>query len=154
VEVERSIQNIVLDRQQFLELVQADFPTCHEPIDYTILRGGAQNTNYKFRLGNNPFVLRLYARDRAHCKMKKEIHALIESVVSTPRLIYADENHHPFAYAIFQFIEGEHISEIPAALKKSLSYELGSVLASIHKFKFEKAGLFGDGVISDISIAL
>ncbi len=146
MEVERSIQNIVLNSQQLLELIQPAFPGCHELTNFKILSGGALNTNYKLGVEGKQFVLRIYVRDRIHCKMEKEIHALIDSKISTPRLIYADENHHPFAYAIFQFIEGNHIFEVSSELKKPLSYELGSVLASIHGYKFEKAGLFGDGI--------
>jgi Ser/Thr protein kinase RdoA (MazF antagonist) len=147
MEIERSIQNIVLNSQQLLELIQPAFPECVKLTNFKILSGGALNTNYKLGVEGKQFVLRIYVRDRAHCKMEKEIHALIDSKVSTPHLIYADENHHPFAYSIFQFIDGNHISEVPIEIKKPLSYELGSVLASIHGFKFEKAGLFGDGII-------
>lgn len=146
MEVERSIQNIVFNSQQLLELIQPAFPECHELTNFTLLSGGALNTNYKLGIEGKQFVLRVYVRDRIHCKIEKEIHELIDSKVPTSRLIYADENHHPFAYAIFQFIDGKHISEVSSELKKPLSYELGSVLASIHGFKFEKAGLFGDGI--------
>lgn len=128
-------------------MIQPAFPECHELTNFTILSGGALNTNYRLEIKGKQFVLRVYVRDRTHCKMEKEIHALIDSKVPTPHLIYADENHHAFAYAIFQFIEGKHISEVSSELKKPLSYELGSVLASIHGFKLEKAGLFGDGMI-------
>jgi Ser/Thr protein kinase RdoA (MazF antagonist) len=79
--------------------------------------------------------------------MEKEIHALIDGKVLTPNLIYADETHEPFPYAIFQFIDGRHISEVSREHKKTLSYELGQTLASIHAFKFQEAGLFGEGII-------
>lgn len=147
MEIERSIQNIHLDSQQLLALIRRAFPDCYRLDDYHILSGGALNTTYQFRIGNDEFVLRLYARDRAHCKMEKEIHALIDGKVSTPKLIYADENHQLVPYAIFEFIQGKHLTEVSQDDKQLLSYELGSVLASIHGFKFQQAGLFGDGVV-------
>ena len=59
----------------------------------------------------------------------------------------AEETHESFPYAIFQFIDGEHISEVSREHKKSLSYDLGQTLASIHTYKFQKAGLFGERII-------
>lgn len=146
MEIERSIQNIHLDDKELLTLVRKAFPQCHQIDDYKILSGGALNTIYKFRIGSNAFVLRLYARDKIHCKMEREIHALIDGKVPTSNLIYADETSHSYPYAIFQFIEGMHISEVSREYQEPLSYELGKTLASIHAFKFQKAGLFGTGI--------
>jgi Ser/Thr protein kinase RdoA (MazF antagonist) len=146
LEVERSIQHIQLNHEQLLAVVCKAFPHCHKLDEWVILSGGALNTTYKFKIGPNEFVLRLYARDRKHCKTEKMIHQLIEHHVSTPKLIYADESHEPFAYSIFEFVPGKHISEISYEKKIPLSYELGHVLASIHKFKLPQAGLFGDGM--------
>ena len=146
MKVERSIKNIELDYSQLLTLVRKAFPDCQKLDDWKILSGGALNTAYKVQIGNNTIVLRLYARDRLHCKMEQEIHRLIDQRVSTPKLIYADASHQPWPYSIFEFISGTHISEVPKKHKSSLSYELGCVLASIHAFKFTNAGLFGEGI--------
>ena len=146
MEVERSIENIHLDDKQFLGIVQKAFPECQRVENYNLLSGGALNTTYKFQIKGTQFVLRLYARDRSHCKMEQEIHALIDGKVSTPTLIYADDRYHLCPYAIFQFIEGKLISEISREHKTLLSYDLGVLLASIHSFKFQKAGLFGEGI--------
>src|SRR5207244_1531860 len=110
------------DNKQLLALVQKAFPKCHKIDDYKILSGGALNTIYKFRIESDEFILRLYAKERACCKMEKEIHALVDGKVSTPTLIYADETHQPFSYAIFQFVDGKHISEVSKKHKKPLSY--------------------------------
>ncbi|HEV8052393.1 MAG TPA: aminoglycoside phosphotransferase family protein [Parachlamydiaceae bacterium] len=145
MEIERSIQYIQLDHHQLLELIQKAFPNCRKLDDWKILSGGALNTSYKIKMGQNAVVLRIYARDRAYCKTEKAIHHLIDKSVSTPKLIYADEVHEPWPYSIFEFIQGVHISEVSKYDKIPLSYELGKVLASIHAFKFPQAGLFGDG---------
>jgi RimJ/RimL family protein N-acetyltransferase/aminoglycoside phosphotransferase (APT) family kinase protein len=144
--VERSIQNILLDHQQLLTLVRRAFPHCKKLEDWKILSGGALNTIYQFQINDGTFVLRLYARDRAHCKTEKAIHQLIDTSVSTPKLIFADELHEPWAYSIFEFISGVHISEVSDSHRSSLSYELGHELAAIHAFTFPQAGLFGDGM--------
>lgn len=146
MEVERSIQNIQLDDAQLLVLVRKAFPNCQQLDDWKILSGGALNTTYKIQIDHGTFALRIYARERAHCKTEKAIHQLIDKSVSTPKLIYADEENKPWAYSIFEFVSGVHISEVPNQEKATLSYDLGHVLASIHAFKLPKAGLFGDGI--------
>ena len=146
MKVERSIQNIELDYSQLLTLVRKAFPNCQRLDDWKILSGGALNTTYKIQIGHDAFALRIYARDRAHCKTEKAIHQLIDKAVSTPKLVYADEANEPWAYSIFEFVSGVHISEVPHQEKASLSHELGHTLASIHKFKLSKAGLFGNGI--------
>lgn len=146
MEVERSIQNIQLDDAQLLTLVRRAFPDCQRLDEWKILAGGALNTTYKIQIGHDTFALRIYARGREHCKIEKAIHQLIDKGVSTPKLIYADEEHEPWAYSIFEFVFGAHLSELPKQEKTVLSYELGHVLASIHAFKLPQAGLFGDGM--------
>ncbi len=146
MEVERSIQNIQLDGAQLLALVRKAFPNCQRLDDWKILSGGALNTTYKIQIGHDAFALRIYAREQAHCKTEKAIHQLIDKSVSTPKLVYADEVNEPWAYSISEFVSGVHISEVSNQEKTSLSRELGHVLASIHKFKLSKAGLFGDGI--------
>lgn len=146
MEVERSIQNIRLDDAQLLTLVRQAFPDCQRLEEWKTLSGGALNTTYKIRIEKNTIVLRLYARDRLYCKTEKEIHRLIDRTVLTPKLLYADESHMPWPYSIFEFVSGSHLSEVSQKHKTSLSYELGCSLASIHAFKFTKAGLFGEGM--------
>jgi len=146
LEIERSIQNIQLDGNQLLALVRKAFPNCQRLDDWKILSGGTLNTTYKIQIGQDAFALRIYARDRAHCKTEKAIHRLIDKSVSISKLVYADEENEPWPYSIFGFISGVHISEVSHQEKASLSHELGHVLASIHKFQLPKAGLFGDGI--------
>ena len=78
MEIERSIQNIQLDDKQLLTLVRKAFPDCQKLDDWKILSGGALNTTYKIQIGHDAFALRIYARERAHCKTEKAIHQLID----------------------------------------------------------------------------
>lgn len=95
MKIERSIQNIHLSYEELLALVRKAFVGCNRLDEWGILSGGALNTTYRFTLGDSKFVLRLYARDRAHCKTERAIHQLIDGQVSTPKLIYANESHEP-----------------------------------------------------------
>lgn len=87
MDVERSIQNILLDHQQLLALVRKAFPHCQKLDGWKMLSGGALNTTYQFQIGFDTFVLRIYARDRAHCKTEKIIYKLIDRDVATPKLM-------------------------------------------------------------------
>jgi aminoglycoside phosphotransferase (APT) family kinase protein len=146
MEVERSVQHIHLDHHQLLTLVRRAFPQCQKVDEWRVLSGGALNTTYKFTIGRDAFVLRFYARDRSYCKTEKAICQLIDKTVSIPKLIYADESYEPWAYSIFAFVSGVHISEVSNRHKTPLCYELGRTLASVHAYKFPHAGLFGEGI--------
>ena len=146
MEIERNIDNIELSYEQLLLLVRRAFSDCQKIDVWEILSGGAANTSYKFMVGNEEFVLRLYTRNRIHCKTEQELHRLIQSKVSVAELVYSDEKYEPWAYSIFRFVPGVHIDKVSSELKTPLSYELGRVLALIHSFKFPKAGLFGEGL--------
>lgn len=146
MEIERAQTPIYLQKEDLLHCIQKAFPDCCRLDEWAMLNGGALNTIYKFKIGNEEFVLRIYARDRASCKTEKELHALIDAIIPTPKLIYADENNEPWSYSIFQFIEGIPISKVGQGHTNTLSYDLGKTLALIHSFKFDQAGLFENGL--------
>lgn len=143
---ERNVDNIELNYNQLLQLVSRAMPHCHKIDSWQILSGGAVNTSYKIRIGNEEFVLRLYTRDRSYCKTEQELHKLIQSKVPVAELVYSDQKHEPWAYAMFRFVSGLHVDKVSPELSTTLSHELGRVLALIHSFKFPQAGLFGDGL--------
>lgn len=143
---ERNVDNIALDYKQLLQLVSKAMPNCHKIDDWKILSGGAINTSYKVCIGHEEFVLRLYTRDRKHCKTEEALHKLIKSKVPVAELIYSDQKYEPWAYALFRFVPGVHIDKVSPEFSIQLSGELGRVLALIHGFKFAQAGLFGDGL--------
>lgn len=146
MEVERVIQNIELSELQLFDLVRKAFPNAQKLDGWKILSGGASNTTYKIKIKSGIFVLRIYTRDRKYCATEKAIHQLICKSVSTPQLIYADENHEPWAYSFFEFVSGCHLDKVPNQEKDVLSYQLGHLLASIHAFKLQRAGLFGNDI--------
>ncbi len=143
---ERNTPNVELNHAQLLELVRKAMPSCQKIDNSQLLVGGAQNTLYKLTIGTENFVLRLYTRDRAHCKTEQALFTLISSTVPVPELIYADAAHEPWAYALFRFVAGVQIDKITPESGKHLSHELGKTLALIHSFKFSQAGIFGDGM--------
>ena len=55
---------------------------------------------------------------------------LISTKISIPQLIYSNERHEPWAYAIFRFMPGIHIYDASDESKISLSYELGENVSS------------------------
>lgn len=105
---------------------------------------GAVNTTYKFTWNGEPYVLRIYVRDPSSCEIERQILQVVAPHISIPELIYSDWKGTPYPFAIFRFVQGEHLFEIrEESLAPEISYELGKTLAKIHQFQFPKAGLFG-----------
>lgn len=144
MEIERDSAYIQLNREELCDMICKAFPNCRQLDEWKILSGGAINTLYQFKVEGKTYVLRIYARDRALCKIEKMVHQFIENQVLTPKLIYGDESYKPFAYSIFEYVSGIPIYTLPKEDKESLSYELGRTLATIHQFKLPEAGLFGE----------
>lgn len=150
MECERSLQQIDLKEEQLLALVKQAFPECQKLYDWHPLSGGALNTTYKFKIHNGTYVLRIYARGRSYCKTENAIYRLIHKTVSTPKLIYTDEAHEPWAFSIFTFVDGCHPFDVPVQDRLRLSSVLGQSLAKIHAYKLPAAGLFGEGMSIDL----
>jgi aminoglycoside phosphotransferase (APT) family kinase protein len=146
---ERRTANIILDGNQILQLVKNALPNCHTIDRYELLSGGAVNSSYKIIIGNEAFVLRLYTRkyphdrSRKYCNIERELFKLVQTTVTVPELIFSDENHESWAYALFRFVPGTQIDKVAHNQSNKLSFKLGETLASIHNFRFPNAGLFG-----------
>ncbi len=149
MEIDRSHNTIYLDHAIVVGLVQNAFPNCQNVSNLKSLKGGTRNTLYSFKIGDDTFVLRLYINKPSACKTEKEIHALVKSRIDVPELIYSNETHKPWPYAIFKFSPGVHLSLAPPNRSYPISVKLGEILAHIHSIKFPKAGLFGDGIKID-----
>ena len=146
MEPERGNTTIHLDHEAVVELVQKAFPSCKNVGRLNLLKGDAQNVLYSFKIGDETLVLRLYTRNKADGRREKELHALIKSALHLPELIYADENHHPWPFAIFRFVPGLRLKETPSSIVSTLSGKIGEILALIHSFKFPNAGFFEEGI--------
>ncbi len=140
---ERRTENIILDSDQILQLVKNALPGCHTIDHYEVLSGGAVNTSYKVTINNEAFVLRLYTRNRQYCNIEQALFKLVHTAVTVPELIFSDENHEPWAYALFRFVPGVQIDKVAHEQSKQLSFKLGETLAHIHSFRLPSAGLFG-----------
>jgi len=146
--MERSRDVITLDKDTIKNIFRRHFASSesaqNDIEDYLLLSHGAANTSYKVIWNTLAYVLRLYTRDwegvdREHC-----LYELVHSKVSVPKFLHRGTIEGMPPYAIFEFVDKKHIFEIDDTRhNEALSYDLGSVLASIHSFHFPKAGLFG-----------
>ena len=142
--MERASQIIQLDESQIQSIFRDHFGNKGQLQSFAPFALGAVNTSYKVIWDNIPYVLRLYIRDPKLLKIEKSVYKLVGKSISAPKLFYSGSYKNKFTFGIFEFIDKKHIFEISdCSLANTLSFELGKVLATIHRFHFHKAGLFG-----------
>lgn len=150
---ERSLRHIDLNEDQLLALVKRPFPECKKLDAWRPLSGGALNTTYQVVINHHAYVIRIYARGKSFCKTENAIYDRIHETVSTPKLVYSNDLHEPWAYALFEFVSGKHPYEVSVEEKRDLSQAIGQTLASIHAFSFPSAGLFHEGMNIEVPFA-
>jgi aminoglycoside phosphotransferase (APT) family kinase protein len=110
--------------------------------------GGHSNTNIRLRLAAPPHsvVLRLYQRDPMQARKEAAISKLVSDKVPAPRYLHLgarDSNGQ--TYAIVEFVDGETLSSAAKHASESernaMGGSVGSVLAAIHSFTFDQAGM-------------
>jgi aminoglycoside phosphotransferase (APT) family kinase protein len=145
---------VSLDTTTITQLIQPAFPG-RSLVSAEILGGGLINTNYKIHVSGlaDPYVLRIYTRDHAACQKERDIFQLIRSRVPLPEIIYADTEGTRYVqpYAITNWVEGITLQTLlnQGNLQEmgEAAYAVGSVLATINSYTFERAGFFGQGIV-------
>lgn len=146
--IERTDKTIQLDSEILFQLIQPAFARIRQVESFEPLCGGAMNTTYKFTVGAESYVLKIYQRGRQFAATEQALLDWITPNVATPKMIYANVEHEPWAYAIFEYVEGMFITEVMQQERTKLSEKLGTLLAQIHSFKFLQAGLLEHGDLS------
>jgi aminoglycoside phosphotransferase (APT) family kinase protein len=149
-EWQRPTAEVGLDNDAVAELVRPALPDT--PVTgFEMVVGGLANTNVKVLIAGPPHrvLLRLYQRDLAQARKEAALHALVRHRVPTARFLYFSQANMVTGgpYAILEWVEGERLEVVAPTLDRddsaSLGLAVGSVLASVHSFDFEKFGFFG-----------
>lgn len=143
---ERITKTVELNQRHLLELFQRPFPELREIHSYQLLSGGAANTTYLIGINGDEYVLRLYTRNPKQCRTEIELYNLVKGRVLTPKFIYGNPEHQPYPFSIFEYVKGRPLDCLTQQEAEPLSFQLGKVLAEIHAFKFQRAGLFENGL--------
>ncbi len=120
------------------------------------IKGGLINTNLKVRLAGRPgaLLLRVYQRGIAPAKKEMAVCRLLGGCVPVPRFLhFCPEDPligHP--YAILEWSEGVELQTLFATLAKdrliALGAAIGRMLATVHRFTFDKFG----GLDADLNV--
>lgn len=111
------------------------------------ISGGHSNTNIRAQMPDRSVVLRLYQRDPTQARKEAALSKLVAGRVPAPHYFYVGERDaNGQTYAVVEFVEGETLQSYA---KRASADELavagvsvGSVLAAIHGFTFDRPGFF------------
>jgi aminoglycoside phosphotransferase (APT) family kinase protein len=114
---------------------------------YDIIAGGCANLNIKIILDNNPnpYILRIYIRDKEAASREQKLGDLLKNIVPVPQ-IYTINEYDNYRFSISSFLKGITLRDLLLSDEshdiKSLMTEAGTYLAKIQKIQFESAGFF------------
>ncbi|MDA0782461.1 MAG: aminoglycoside phosphotransferase family protein [Proteobacteria bacterium] len=114
---------------------------------YSIISGGCANLNVKIRFkdSNDPFLLRLYLRDKEAALKEQNIYKMVGDKIPVPEVLCVG-NTGSYRYALTNFVSGitlrdtilhENAEELSDAI-----YETGSLLAKLQNYTFPCSGFF------------
>ncbi|MDQ6661614.1 MAG: aminoglycoside phosphotransferase family protein [Chloroflexota bacterium] len=148
--IERRYPLLALDDTTITAMLSPLFPQ-RQLVSVEALSGGLINTNYKIRLTglDEPFVLRIYMRDRAACEKEAALFSLIQKTVPVPEVLYADTEGREYEqpYVVMKWVDGVPLSKALSSGNneeiQELAASVGAVLAAIGTYTFPSPGYFG-----------
>lgn len=114
---------------------------------YQVISGGCANLNMKIELKDSkePFILRIYLRDKEAAFREKKLAQLLRSTVPVP-MIYFIGDEKKYRFAICEFVEGITLRDLILSDRTynmgDILFEAGHLLSKISKYEFPKAGFF------------
>lgn len=114
---------------------------------YNLIAGGCANLNFKIYLENesNPFILRVYLRDKESVYKERSLYKLLKDTVPVPQIYFVGSVDN-YQFAILEFMPGITLRDLLLGNEsydiKAIMCEVGSILAKIATHNFPKAGFF------------
>lgn len=125
---------------------------------YNLIAGGCANLNFKIQFENesNPFILRVYLRDKESVYKEQNLYKLLKDTVPVAQIYFVGSvDNYQFAFA--EFMPGITLRDLLLSTElynlDAIMYEVGTVLTKIAKHKFPRAGFFDKdlNIISEYS---
>lgn len=116
-------------------------------LSYDVIAGGCANLNIKIVLNDkpNPYILRIYIRDKEAAFREQRLGALLKDILPIPQ-IYTINDYDDYRFSISSFLKGTTLRDLLLSNKshniQSLMAEAGVYLTKIQKIQFESAGFF------------
>lgn len=149
---EKTDQHYDISPQTIVGMIALGFPK-QTLSSYEVISGGCANLNIKIILEDTtqPYILRIYVRDKDAAYREQKLGALLEGIVPIPQIYFVgDLEAHRFAIA--EFMPGislrDHLLGNDPSDMEQLMGEAGEILAKIQAIRFPASGFFG----KDLSI--
>jgi len=127
----------MVEEKDLLQICEQAFGDAIDVEFHCPLTGGAHRRTFLFSKEGELLVLRHYRGKHNLCRLEKNLLEKVQGKVPVQELVYTDPKK---GIAIFKHAPGNLIIDIENPTE--VSYALGKVLAAIHGFTFERAGLF------------
>lgn len=146
----------MLPQETIYKMIHLAFPK-KTLISYEIIKGGCANLNVKIHLSNypNPFILRIYMRDKEAAYREQNLALLLKDTIPIPVSHYIG-NIDDYRFAIVDYLPGVPLRELlikpqPSHTITQLMYDVGVILSKISSLKFKETGFFDENlnIISD-----
>jgi hypothetical protein len=143
---EKTNYHFEISSQMIQEMVHQALPHA-TLLSHEVISGGCANLNIKISLIDEPqpFILRVYIRDKDAAYREQKITALIKHSLPLPEVYYVAD-FEDYRYAITQFMPGISLRDLllihPHECIQEVMFEAGQTLGRIQSHLFPKAGFF------------
>lgn len=143
---ERRHPPVVISEAKIQEMAKLAFPN-HSLESYELINQGLSNNNLKITFKNlqDPFLLRVYTRDKAVLEVEMALSAKFGAEIPMPEFLFAKHENYEYSFAVQRWVQGKHLYKLydnPALDFKVLGEELGKTLSIIAKHTLQKGGDF------------
>ncbi|MCT4686735.1 aminoglycoside phosphotransferase family protein [Vallitalea sp.] len=128
---------------------------CYDPknkvSEIHLFKGGRSTTNYKIKVNDEFFVLRIYPNDDKRCLKEKKIADKFKNAIPVPQVYYINNKKELLNkdFAIMEFVEGITLDQYIAEgneVSDKIFEQLGHILAYIHKDKYKLEGFLDENL--------
>jgi aminoglycoside phosphotransferase (APT) family kinase protein/GNAT superfamily N-acetyltransferase len=143
---EKTDQQLQIPGYIIRAMVESALPT-KKLASYEVISGGCANLNIKINLvtESNPFILRIYVRDKGAVYREQKLSQLLKKGVPLPN-VYFIGDYERHRYAITEYIPGISLRDFllnhPHESMQNIMIEAGQILSTIQSHEFPIAGFF------------
>ena len=145
---EKTDQHFQISEQTIQAMMEQAFPE-KKLVFHEVISGGCANLNVKVNLSyeQNPFILRIYRRDKSAAYREQKLAVLIKESIPIPEIYFIGEcEEHRFA--ITEYMLGLSLRDLllnhPNDHIESIMVQAGQILASLQRYQFPTSGFFDD----------
>lgn len=143
---EKTDQQVKIPLEIIQAMVESALPG-KKLASHDVISGGCVNINIKIQLLNEPqpFILRIYVRDKDAAYREQKLAELLKHAVPIPEVYFVGECE-GYRFAITEYMRGISLRDLllnhPNESIESLMLQAGQMLASIQQVQFPMVGFF------------